>query len=334
MFLDKTYIVHLTLAAGISTGCAANEATPIAPPPPPPPPPAEHIPPPEEEPKSATPEDLGVKMIAEVGFKTPEAVLYDPEGDIYYVSNINGLPLDKDNNGFISKVTPTGEVTLEFIAAGKDGAELNAPKGLAISGGVLFVADIDVVRRFDLKTGKPGEVTQLPGSTFVNGLSVAGDGSVYVTDSGLTTAFTASGSDAVYKLTGSKVTRLTKKGDLGGPNGVAAADGGAWVVSFRGKELSFLTDAGKRERAQELPTGSLDGIQILSDGRLLVSSWESSSVYLGTPGTDFVEVISGVEAPAAIGFDAKRNRVLIPLFKKDSVVFHSLESGGLDAPAQ
>ena len=45
-------------------------------------------------------------------------------------------------------------------------------------------------------------------------------------------------------------------------------------------------------------------------------------------------MISGVEAPAAIGFDAKRNRVLIPLFKKDSVVFHSLESGGLDAPAQ
>src|SRR5580698_90218 len=36
------------------------------------------------------------------GFAEPESVVYDVENDRYLVSNINGKPGDKDNNGFIS----------------------------------------------------------------------------------------------------------------------------------------------------------------------------------------------------------------------------------------
>src|SRR5262245_11205865 len=48
------------------------------------------------------------------GFKTPESVRYDPELDVYYISNISGNPSQKDNNGFISKVRAdsTGVVTM------------------------------------------------------------------------------------------------------------------------------------------------------------------------------------------------------------------------------
>ena len=35
------------------------------------------------------------------GLETPESVRYDPELDVYYVSNINGNPGQKDGNGFI-----------------------------------------------------------------------------------------------------------------------------------------------------------------------------------------------------------------------------------------
>src|SRR5881394_3126328 len=38
------------------------------------------------------------------GMKVPESVRYDPELDVYYVSNINGNPSQKDNNGFIARV--------------------------------------------------------------------------------------------------------------------------------------------------------------------------------------------------------------------------------------
>ena len=46
------------------------------------------------------------------GFATPESVLYDVESDTYLVSNINGSPLAVDNNGFIWRIAPEGEVTL------------------------------------------------------------------------------------------------------------------------------------------------------------------------------------------------------------------------------
>ena len=51
-----------------------------------------------------------------VGFLMPESVLDDSAQDIYFVSNINGGPLTKDNNGFITRVRPDGAIeVLKFI---------------------------------------------------------------------------------------------------------------------------------------------------------------------------------------------------------------------------
>jgi len=86
----------------------------------------------------------------------PEAARFDPELGVYFVSNINGSPLGKDGNGFISRLTRDGKVdSLKFIAGGRGGAVLNAPKGMAINGDTLWVADIDAVRAFDKKSCKP-----------------------------------------------------------------------------------------------------------------------------------------------------------------------------------
>ena len=88
------------------------------------------------------------------GFKTPESVRYDSAGDVFYVSNINGSPVAKDNNGFISRMKPDGTIdSLELIAGGRNGVTLNAPKGLALIGDTLWVADIDAVRAFNVRTG-------------------------------------------------------------------------------------------------------------------------------------------------------------------------------------
>src|SRR5580698_5063909 len=104
------------------------------------------------------------------GLAEPESVLYDADNDRYLVSNINGKPGDKDNNGFISALSPDGTVTtLKWIEGGKK-LKLNAPKGLAIVGEVLYVADIDVVRKFDLKTGASKGSIAFPGATFLNDL--------------------------------------------------------------------------------------------------------------------------------------------------------------------
>lgn len=263
-------------------------------------------------------------ILSSVGFKTPESVTHDPDQDVYFVSNVNGAPTQKDDNGFISKVSPTGDVTLKFIDAASASVELNAPKGLAVAGGVLYVADIDRVRMFDAKTGVARGEVAIPGATFVNDVAAGPDGSLYVSDSGLKPDFSPSGTDAIYKITNGTLRKLTTEKNLGNPNGVLPDVGGVWVTTFGSGEIYWITDKGKRESIQKMPGGKNDGIARLKDGRVCVSSWETSSVYCRIGNGEFVEVVTGVASPADMGYDVERDRLLIPLFTKDEVVLHNL----------
>ena len=84
----------------------------------------------------------------------PESARYDRDLDVWFVSNINGDPSKKDNNGYISRLRPDGSpYNLKFIEGGAKGVTLNAPKGLAINGDTLWVADIDFARAFSKRTG-------------------------------------------------------------------------------------------------------------------------------------------------------------------------------------
>lgn len=327
--MQRTF-THLTIGFMMClTACGGRSASSegAATPPPPPEPPPEHVPPPVEPDPVAKPEDVGVVILAKVGFQTPESVVHDPTQDVYFVSNINGSPTDKDDNGFISKITPSGEITLKFIDGADAAVQLNAPKGLAVAGGVLYVTDIDRVRMFDAKTGTPRGDIVIPGATFVNDIAAGPDGSLYVTDSGFKPDFSASGTDAVFKITSGALRKLTTEKDLGHPNGVLPDAGGTWIVTFGSGELYWVSDKGKRESAQKVG-GQNDGVVRLKDGRVCVSSWETSSVHCGSPGGSFIEVVTGVASPADIGYDEGRNRLLIPLFSKDEVILHDLPAQG------
>lgn len=262
------------------------------------------------------------------GFQTPESVLYDSRGDVYLVSNINGNPTAVDGNGFISKVSPSGKViALKWIDGTKAGVKLNAPKGMAIVGDTLYVADITAVRKFNRASGQFMGSIDIPGSTFMNDLAAARDGSVYASDSGLKPDFSPSGADAIYRIDRmNKVTALAKGADLNHPNGVTVrADGSVLVVVFAEKgEVYALGKDGKKSAVAMLPAGQLDGIEIARDGTLLVSSWASSSVYRVMKDGMAKAVVENVKAPADIGYDGKRNRVLIPQFQDNKVLIQSL----------
>jgi hypothetical protein len=262
-----------------------------------------------------------VSVAKYTGLAQPESVLYDAENDRYLVSNINGKPGDKDNNGFISVLSPDGTVTtLKWIEAGKK-VKLNAPKGLAIAGGVLYAADIDVVRKFDLKTGEPKGSIAFPGATFLNDLASGPDGKIYVSDSGI--RFTEKGveptkTDAVYVIEKGKVKALAKGPELGGPNGLIVTDKGVVVCTFGSNEVYLLDEKGKKQDATKPPGGQLDGLLTLGDS-LLVTSWETSSVYKGTLGGTFEVVVPDQKSPADIGYDTKRGRLLVPRMMEDTV---------------
>jgi hypothetical protein len=316
-------------------GCGGSEPPPAPPPPPPPPaaPPPTAVAPvtptpdtsaPAEAAKPAEPPASAPVWKVTEGISTPESVLYDATADRYLVSNINGSPNAADNNGYISELSPEGKVIkAKFIEGGAGKTKLDAPKGTGIHNGILYVSDITVVRKFDAKTGAPKGDIPIKDSVFLNDIAVAPDGRVFVTDSGMKVGekgLEPAGGDAVYEIDKSgKVKTLAKAKDLNAPNGLALLDKKLVVVSLGSDEAFTLSDKGEKENVTHLPKGGLDGVIALGADTLLISSWQGSAVYRGKLGGSFEPVLNGVKSPADIGFDTKRNRVLVPHFTENSI---------------
>lgn len=266
-----------------------------------------------------SPEDAPM-AVAGVGFATPESVLHDAAADVYLVSNINGAPLDKDGNGFVSRLSPDGTVlALKWIDGAADGVTLNAPKGMAIADGVLYVADIDCVRMFDAASGTPeGEVCP-EGATFLNDVAPAPGGGVLVTDSGLDSTFSPAGSDALYHVAGGQAVPVIRDPGLGAPNGVASGGAGVWMVTFMSGQIYQVTGEDQAAELMAVDGAQFDGIEMLDDGRVLISNWATSCVHVLATDGSLACTFPDLEAPADIGVDRQRGRVLVPLFNANEV---------------
>jgi sugar lactone lactonase YvrE len=280
---------------------------------------------------AATPTSA-TKVGETAGMKTPESVRYDPELDVYYVSNINGNPSQKDNNGFISRVRgdSTGVATT-LVEGGKNGVTLNAPKGMALRGDTLFVADIDVLRLFNRRTGASlGTLTMRPNVTFLNDVATGPDG-IYVTDTGIrfdaTGGMTHPGVDRIFKVTGRMSYIVADSAGLASPNGITWEASGSGrgrflLAPFGGKEVQTWT-SGSEPAALVSGPGQYDGIEALQDGRVLVSSWADSSVNVIQNG-GMHRLIGNVSAPADIGVDTKRMVVAVPRFNDGKVEYYRI----------
>src|SRR5947209_971296 len=81
------------------------------------------------------------------GFEAPESII--KIRDIIFVSNIGGAqanPMAKDGNGFISLLSANGNIIQKKFQKGI----LNGPKGLAVIGNTVYVADIDRIVGFNI----------------------------------------------------------------------------------------------------------------------------------------------------------------------------------------
>jgi len=267
------------------------------------------------------------KVVTIEGFLAPESVLHDTTQDIYFVSNVNGSPLAKDNNGFISRVKPDGAVeNLKFIEGGRNGIVLNAPKGLALAGDTLWVADIDVVRAFNAKTGAAIDSVSLSklGAVFLNDLVVAPTGAIYITDTGIRFDDVGNvlhpGPDRIFRIAPDRTVTVAVRGDtLGRPNGIALDPVGKRfvIVEFGGRSILAWKPGDRAPSVIAKGPGGFDGV-VVAGGKILVSSWTDSTVSSYETGQE-VKLITGIAGPADIGYDAKRNRVLIPVFPGNRV---------------
>ena len=311
--LSIAFVMALVAVTSADTKPAPKEAKP-----------ADTKPAPKEVKPEPKPAGLAKQEIK--GFSTPESVLYDAGSDSYLVANINGAPTEADDNGFISRVTPDGKIKdLKWIDGSKADVKLDAPKGMAIVGKVLYVADITVVRKFDTKTGKALGEIKIDGATFLNDVAPRKAGGVFVTDSGLTPKFESSGTDAIYAIDGKdKVTSLAKSKALAAPNGIIEAGGKTYVVTF-GSGSIYEVPAKGDPKPEKLAKGQLDGVVEAADGTFYISSWEGKTIYKGKPGGTWEDLALDITSPADFGYDTKRKLLLVPSFQGNTVTIVTLK---------
>jgi sugar lactone lactonase YvrE len=216
--------------------------------------------------------------------------------------------------------------SLRFIAGGRGDVPLHAPKGMAIRGNELWVSDIDVVHVFDRTTGAHTAHVDLKpnGAVFLNDVATGPDGTIYVTDTGVRfgpSGAERAGPDRIYRIDPtSRVASVAFQSDsAGNPNGITwnPNDNRFVVVPF-GSNTILAWTPGNQPTTIATGPGMFDGVEIASDGRILVSSWADSSVWAVRDGTP-TKIISGVPSPADIGLDRQGNRLAIPVFTQGRV---------------
>ena len=260
--------------------------------------------------------DTSPPLATREGFSGPEAVRYDPDQDVYFVGNFNGSGSALDNNGFISRMSPEGEIVqLRFIAGGAGGVTLHAPRGMTITGDTLWAADVDAVRGFDRRTGAPLATIDFSKDSvgFLNDVAAGPDGTLYITDTGR---------NRIYRVSGGAHSIAFDNERLGSPNGITwDAEGQRFiVVPYGGGHtlFSWLPNGTGLEKLGTSDGAKFDGVEVLAGGRILVASQGDSSLHLFS-GSTGRPIIRTTGAPADIAVDTKRNRVAVPYISLDRV---------------
>jgi sugar lactone lactonase YvrE len=258
-----------------------------------------------------------------IGFQGPESVRYDADQDVFFVSNMTGYGSALDGNGYISRVSAGNPDSASILAqGGKDGVLLDAPKGLALHGDTLWVADIHALRAFDRRTGAPLATIDLAPMRAVqlNDVAIGPDGTIHVTDTGIIMGkdgVVHLGPDRIFVVGPGRAVSIAAEGpQLRRPNGITwDAERVRWIVvsfdPFVGEMASMPADMSSRTVLRS-GTGQLDGVEVLRDGTILFSSWADSSIHALRDGRD-QQVIREVPVAADIGVDTRRQRVAIPL---------------------
>ncbi|MFC0775634.1 SMP-30/gluconolactonase/LRE family protein [Terrimonas alba] len=242
--------------------------------------------------------------------KVPESVLFDASNKVLYVSNIEGTePWGKDGKGSIAKVGLDGKIiAAEWISG------LNAPKGMGLHKGKLYVADMTNIVVVDLQKGAIEKTIPVEEAGGLNDISIGSDGVIWASDSR---------NKKLYKIENDKPTVYLE--NLKGPNGVL----------MRGKDL-YVLDAGgmyavKDDKTLTMVTdgmeGGTDGIENISGNDFLVSCWQGAIWYIDEKGEKQLLLDTKAEKKntADIGFDPVTKTVYVPTFWRNSVVAYQLK---------
>jgi len=253
-------------------------------------------------------------------FHFSESCTFDPNKNLVLAMNAGNRVEANDDDGYVSLINPDGSVyTPKWIGATRDGLELHDPLGSAISNGVLYTVDSGYVRLFDLATGQPERSIPVPGSTLLNGIAVADDGTIYASNTRPT--------GQLWKVTaGGEVSLFAEGAPLEAPNGLAIdRDGNIVVVNVGDNAVLTYGPDGSVIRTEHSVEGGNDGVIITADGTKYVSSVRYGSVSRLRPGQEAEIIASGIPSAASMCYDSTQNQLVIPLNSNYALAFVRLD---------
>lgn len=241
--------------------------------------------------------------------KTPESVPYSPEKQIIFVANINGNPADKDGNGFISQLNSDGTMkTRHWID------NLNAPKGMAIYEGKLFVSDIEQLVEIDIEKAKIVKRYPVPKAIFLNDVAADVNGTIFVSDSE---------AGKIYILKDGELKVWLEGNDFRQTNGLFTENGKLYAGSEVLKEIDFTT---KTIRVIQTNCQGIDGLSKDELGNFVFSNWDGRIFYLQNDHLNKVWDSTADNINTADIFYAKNLKLLlVPTFFNNQVVAYRIE---------
>ncbi len=264
----------------------------------------------QSEPQARLVEEWSTKQV----MKTPESILYLPEMNTLFVANINGTALDVDGNGFISTMTPGGEINqLEWVTG------MNAPKGMGYFKGKLYVTDITELIEIDIDSAKIVKRYPAEGAIFLNDIAIDDSGTVYVSD------FSPKNS-AIYRLNADGFQKWLYGPEITEPNGMLIMD----------NKLVFGNTGDRVIKAVNLSDGSIsevvdpgigaDGLRAFGESGFIISDWTGLTAMVDMQGnvTKLLDTRDEKINSADLEFIPDKNIVLIPTFFDNRVVAYRL----------
>jgi DNA-binding beta-propeller fold protein YncE len=246
---------------------------------------------------------------SEAIFEGPESVVFDQNNKLFYVSNMNGQPLEADGNGYISTLSADGTLIKQKWLSG-----LNAPKGLALVGSMLYVADINELVVIDTKTATITARYQDKTAELLNDVAADSAGNIYVSD-----MFT----DKIHRLSGDTFSVWVSSAKLEKPNGLFVEGDtlivGSWGVMTDG----FATETPGHLKTIDLktkkisslgnqtPAGNLDGVEPDGKGNYFVTDWLNGKLLHITPEGDSTTLL--VLGQGSADHTVVDNLVIIPM---------------------
>ena len=270
--------------------------------------------------------------------KTPESVIYVPNENVLFVSNIDGAPDGKDNQGFISKVSPLNGSIIELNWV----TGLNAPKGMTITNNnitnntLLYVSDITDLVEIDVNSGKIINRYNAPGSAFLNDVASDNQGYVYVSDTVTNTIYrldTKNLGDNSTNNSNASLQVWLQTPELNGPNGLYVDNSNNKLIvaslgafsnpagSIRVVDLQNRTVSGLGNEGTAVPIGGLDGIEADSTGRYYyVTDNAGGKLYVvNSNGTGYETLDLQNQGAADLGVILDENLIIIPMMQDNKL---------------